>query len=127
VWADILGEAKGWFGYTEQWRVCDQRMKQFCMASVHLPEEVDEAHDLGWRVFYDGQSLDDKPSRMVVCPASAEAGYKMQCAECLHCGGLSHNRVGDVFIVAHGPTWKVMAYREKLEAYRAKRYPEKAA
>lgn len=114
IWQLLLDKAEGWLGYTHQWRSCDQRLKQYCMASVDSLTEYDEAHRLGWRCFFVGRSLDDKPERAALCPASAEAGKKMQCADCMHCSGLKGRRaIGDVFIPVHGPSWAVKRFLEK--------------
>jgi len=114
VWDLLLKSATGWLGYTHQWKTGDQRLKQFCMASVDNAAELDQAHDLGWRCFYVGRTLADKPSRSLLCPASAEAGKKMQCAECLACAGLgARHQLADVFIPVHGPTFIVKRYLEK--------------
>src|SRR5690606_32328290 len=77
-WHRLLDKAKDWLGYTHQWRTCDQRLKQFCMASVDSRAEYDEAHDAGWRTYFVGKDLDDMPPRVALCPASAAAGKKLK-------------------------------------------------
>ena len=114
VWQSLLGTAAGWLGYTHQWKTCDQRLKLYCMASVDSKTEFDAAHDLGWRCFFVGRSMSDKPERVALCPASAEAGKTLQCADCLACSGLSGERqTGDVFIPVHGASWMVKRFQEK--------------
>jgi len=47
----ITGESTGWTGYEHNWRTCDQRLKQLCMASVESEEGMQEAIKKGWRTF----------------------------------------------------------------------------
>lgn len=115
-WAELLSGARSWLGYTHQWLSCDQRMKRFCMASVESLAERDQAHGLGWRCFMVGTSLEEMPNdRITLCPASAEAGKRMTCSECMSCSGLGlDNRVGDVFIPVHGVKSKVVNFWRKV-------------
>ena len=47
-----------------------------------------------------------------LCPASAEAGKKLTCEQCLACGG-ADGRKGSIYIPAHGG-FAVMANVRKL-------------
>jgi hypothetical protein len=116
-WEELLSDSAGWTGYTQQWATCDQRLKRFCMASVHSLEQIDQAHDLGWRVFYTGPDRESMPNnaRTTLCPASAEAGKRLTCEQCMHCNGLGMDmRVGDVYTPVHGAQWKVMRFLKKV-------------
>lgn len=116
-WYEFLKDADDWLGYTHQWRTCDPRFKRYCMASVDSKQELDEAHDLGWRCFYVGQTMADRPARTALCPASKEAGKILQCADCMACSGLSgKHRIGDIFIPAHGPTYIMKRFKERKAA-----------
>ena len=98
VWEN-LGASPG-TGYTHQWRTAD--LSSRVMASVHTPDERDEAHALGYRTFRVVASVDDVESGEILCPASKEAGARTTCAKCNLCNG---SRPGDnrksIAIVAH--------------------------
>ena len=98
VWENL--SASPGTGYTHQWRTAD--LSDRVMASVHTPDERDEAHGLGYRTFRVVASVDDVDSGEVLCPASKEAGARTQCADCNLCNG---SRPGDkrksIAIVAH--------------------------
>lgn len=108
VWEQMLTKAHGWVGYTHQWKTCDPRLKQFCMASVDTSQEREEASALGWRTFrcrpIDGPLL----AREVICPASDEAGHKTTCEKCQLCRGTSRP-AKDIVIQVHGPRTKWFA------------------
>jgi hypothetical protein len=104
VWEAITRDASGHTGYTHQWR--DPRfayLKTLCMASADTAEEAAQAQAMGWRTFR--VSLDAAKDPMLkgesLCPASAEAGKKLTCAQCLACGGADGRR-GSIYIPAHG-------------------------
>lgn len=101
VWADVLHGTVGHNGYTHQWRACDARFRALCMASADTPKEREEARAAGWRVFRTRPDT-SKLAGEFVCPASAEAGYKLQCAACKACGGTSSKARADVVITVHG-------------------------
>ena len=111
LWDKILALASGHTGYTHQWRV-RQDLAQYCMASVDNEHERDEAQALGWRTFRVATNDTRAPSE-VVCPASAEAGKKLTCAECLACSGNATKRRGSIVIQAHGSS-AVMSNFKKL-------------
>ena len=112
VWQSISYHAKGWTGYTHQWR-STPALKPYCMASVDSPSEAAEARDAGWRTFRVALP-GDLPimQRESICPASAEAGKKLKCFECMACGG--GDRRGSIVIKAHGG-FAVMANVKRLE------------
>lgn len=107
VWTALLAGAKGWTGYTHQWR--DPRFDAFrgiVMASCDTPAERYEAVTAGWRTFR--VRLADAPvmTGEFVCPASEEAGFQRTCDTCRACDGtrfgISSARAGSPVIVVHG-------------------------
>jgi hypothetical protein len=118
VWRSLLRGSSGHTGYTHQWR--DPRMaklREFCMASTDTPDEASVAQAKGWRTFR--VSLNNERDGLrkgeVLCPASAEAGKKLTCAQCRACDGTSTARRGSVYIPAHGG-FGVMANIKKRDA-----------
>ena len=95
-------------GYTHQWQ--DSRFQAFrllCMASADNADEMTLAHSMGWRTFRVRASSEPVFKGLeVVCPASAEAAYKTDCASCKACGGLSAKAKVSIVIMAHGATAK---------------------
>jgi hypothetical protein len=106
VWESIASVASGWTGYTHQWRTADQRFSRYLMASADSAEEGREARKLGYRNFIVRPAGSEKPKGAVTCPASAEAGKKLQCADCLMCSGTGSSQPRDITIIAHGATAK---------------------
>lgn len=111
VWESLLKGSAGHTGYTHQWRSTQVtlqinlvKLRALCMASVDTVEEAREAARLGWRYFRvvigrdPDQTTDLKES---LCPASAEAGRKLTCNQCLACAGADGRR-GSIYIPAHG-------------------------
>lgn len=116
VWQELLSNADGWTGYTHQWRTCDQRLKQFCMASVEDEGLRATAKALGWRT-YRTAPVDAAPATSeVLCPASEEADHKVVCADCLYCNGAHKGYRGDVMIPVHGSPAVVKAFSGKVAA-----------
>ncbi len=121
VWENICKVSKGFTGYTHQWKTCDQRLKNLCMASVDSIDgylkEYDNAKELGWRtfrVFADDKGktvYDVKLDREFVCPASKEAGVKTDCEHCKACGGFSSKTTKDVIINLHADVSEVGYWR----------------
>ena len=99
----LSGISDGWTGYTHQWMQKKFRpYREFLMASCESPASRLAAKAAGWRTFR-VRRLAGKPletgERM--CPASKEAGHKVQCNKCRACRGLSGGGK-DVAIVVHG-------------------------
>lgn len=101
---DSIGmQARMTTGYTHQWRDCDPLHKHYSMASVETAADALEARSRGWRTFRVTTSPGDKSlSKEVICPASEEAGHKVQCVDCGACDGTSSNRKSHIVIHAHG-------------------------
>jgi len=110
VWFRLLRHAKGNTGYTHQWanpklsNLDREFLKRHCMASADTPEEMALARSSGWRTFR--VRLADEPLELkeAACPASDEAGKKIQCAECGACNGIAAGRKGSIAIINHGYT-----------------------
>lgn len=109
VWRCLIRNARGHTGYTHQWRKCDPRLRDLCMASADSVADATEAQAAGWRTFRVAMPCDaPRLENEAVCPASKEAGRKLTCAQCLACAGADGRR-GSVVIAAHGG-WAVMAH-----------------
>lgn len=114
VWESVLADAARGTGYTHQWKKADSRFAQFCMASADNAQEAQEAQSLGYRTFRVGTFAEKAARGEFLCPASAEAGKKVSCAECLACGGTRSPNRASVFIPAHGPKAKVKAFESRV-------------
>jgi hypothetical protein len=80
------------------------RIAALCMVSADTPDDVAKAKVDGFRYFrvrLEGEALG---AREFVCPASEEAGKRVQCADCMACNGTKENRPnqGSPVIIAHG-------------------------
>jgi len=105
VWLHLKRHAKGWTGYTHQWRSCDDNLKELCMASVDNEWETRIARQLGWRTFRCRAEGEPLMEGEIMCPASDEAGKKTTCNKCLLCAGRfsgKSNKIPDISIVVHG-------------------------
>jgi hypothetical protein len=104
VWTALVSRASGWTGYTHQWRR-SLALQGLVMASVDSIEEATQARAMGWRTFRIRDAAEPLLAREMVCPASEEAGKRLQCAECRACDGArkgpTDNRAS-VAIVVHG-------------------------
>jgi len=115
VWDALLYNAKHWTGYTHQWRTCDPRLQEYCMASVDSPEEKDEAQARGWRTYhvvpYTAQDYyaHNHPEE-ILCPASYLAGQKTTCAKCSLCKGQLSNSSKSIWVPAHGKNKDVVTW-----------------
>lgn len=109
VWDAAISRASGHTGYTHQWRKAPE-LARYVMASADSPSDHFAAKLLGFRVFRVRTETQPVEDREVICPASAEAGYKTNCATCRACGGLSARAKADITIVAHGAASKVRAF-----------------
>lgn len=106
-------------GYTHQWR--NRKFKGWAsrvMASTHSLSENKVAQAKGWRTFRTVTDATDKADNEIICPASAEGGYKATCETCGACNGrrdmsdVRHN----VTIVVHGGDGKVGGALKVIEA-----------
>lgn len=112
IWQALLYRSAGHTGYTHQWRKAPA-LRQLCMASADTEHDADLARSMGWRTFRVAMGRDTpRMDRESVCPASAEAGKKLTCAQCLACSGAGSGRRGSIVIRAHGG-FAVMANVQK--------------
>ena|SRR3990167_1199049 len=103
VWRAILTAAKSWIGYTHQWTLeAAQPLREYCMASVDTPTEKGVANARGWRTFRVRLADEHLLHSEAVCPASDEAGHKLQCLTCGACNGAQDSRKGNIAIIVHG-------------------------
>jgi len=127
VWDALLLDADGHTGYTHQWHTTiGQAYRKYCMASVDSPAEAEIARAKGWRTFRVG--MPSHPGREAkveaLCPASAEAGKKLTCAQCMACNGAGvpgegETRRASIFIPAHGGFAVMANIRKRDERERA--------
>lgn len=108
LWENLTRYSDGHTGYTHQWRTCDPRFAQLCMASADSVKDRQQARDLGYRVFGIGDKL---AKNEVQCPATTPAG--LTCAECLACGGLSSKAKADITVPFHGSVAQLSAAKQR--------------
>jgi hypothetical protein len=111
VWHNLKTLASITTGYSHQWRTISQEWAKLVMASADTPDDVAHARQLGYRSFRVG---DEKLQGEVLCPASKEAGKKLQCIDCGACGG-ADGRNSSIYIPLHGGT-AVMSNKPRLIA-----------
>lgn len=98
IWESLCSGAEYVTAYTHQ----QNTMPNLVMTSADSLAQAESAWEQGQRTFRVIASLDaiDKANE-VLCPASKEAGERVQCAQCKLCGGNS-KAAKSVAIVAHG-------------------------
>jgi len=109
IWKSLKTLASMTTGYTHQWHAIAPEWAKLVMASADQPGDVEASRAIGYRSFRVG---DKKLAGEVLCPASKEAGRKLQCADCGACSG-SNGRRGSIYIPLHGGT-AVMSNKVKL-------------
>lgn len=102
VWQTLCANSRKHTGYTHQWRQCDSRLRQLCMASVDTAAEYATARAAGWRTFRVRAPFEPLQPREIVCPASHERPLT-SCEKCGLCDGAreTDNRA-TIAIMAHG-------------------------
>ena len=110
VWRQITAVADSWTGYTHQWRrQSAQPLRQFCMASCDSEADRLEAQRKGWRTFRVLRPGESTLPGEFTCPASEEAGKRLECSDCMACGG-GDSRKASPAIMVHGLDWKIQKY-----------------
>lgn len=116
VWDSVLAQSARGTGYTHQWKAADSRFARYCMASADNAQEAQEAQAMGYRTFRVGTFAEKAARGEFLCPASEQAGKKVNCAQCLACGGTDSPNKASVFIPAHGAKGKVKAFESRAGA-----------
>lgn len=117
VWEQLTAGSLAWTGYTHQWRTAPAALARYCMASCDTVGDRAAAKLQGWRTFRVSLAAMGDTARQAgeaICPASKEAGVKLNCAACRSCDGIASGRRGDITIQAHGGS-AVMANLRKLQ------------
>lgn len=96
VWKPLLKKASMWTGYTHRFLDCDPRWKDYLQASVESEAGKELANSLGWKTFRVKNADSPKLRDEVICPASEEGGYQLQCLTCGMCNGKNSNIVINV-------------------------------
>lgn len=96
--------AKGWTGYTHQWRKSElQKYRAFLMASCDSAQDAEQAIAMGWRYFRVRSKAQAILPGEINCPASDEAGHKTTCAKCGLCNGARDNDARkNITLLVHG-------------------------
>jgi len=98
IWDSLTSGAEYVTAYTHQ----TNTMPNLVMTSADNATQAEQAWRRGERTFRVVKSLDSLiKGKEILCPASKEAGERVQCAACKLCGGASV-KGKSVAIVAHG-------------------------
>lgn len=115
IWNALIADAVGHTGYTHQWRRTPA-LRTLCMASADSEADAREAQAAGWRTFRVALPCDaPRLESEAICPASAEAGKKLTCAQCMACAG-ANGRRGSIVIQAHGGFAVMANIRKRVTA-----------
>jgi hypothetical protein len=103
VWDSLCHSAAGWTAYTHQ-NNCDGAATDAARYMTSAESYIDAAaawrrKERTFRVIADVADID--PANEILCPASEEAGRRVQCITCKLCSGASI-KAKSVAIVAHG-------------------------
>jgi hypothetical protein len=102
MWRKATSLAYGRTGYIHNWRTAARGWRDLVMASVENAAEALVAQAMGYRTFRVRGQQEPLAPREVKCPASAEAGHKTSCFDCLACGGLASKAKANIAIIVHG-------------------------
>jgi len=103
VWDSLISKAKGWTAYTHQNKVEGAATDpSLYMTSAESAGQAEQAWSRGERTFRVIADVADViKGREILCPASEEAGQRVQCDACGLCAGASV-KAKSIAIVAHG-------------------------
>lgn len=107
IWNSLTLLADSNTGYTHQLNhpnLTQQHIRaitDLCMVSADTPADVEQAKARGLRYFRIRLANESVGAKEFVCPASEEAGKRLQCADCMACSGTSKGKASPV-IIAHG-------------------------
>lgn len=111
VWDSLTSGASFVAAYTHQ----QNMLKEYVMTSADSLHDAESAWSRGERTFRVISALDKLVrGKEVLCPASKEAGERVQCADCKLCGGASV-KAKSVAIVAHGASHVTRAAKGRVE------------
>ena len=97
----IMRRAAYGTGYTHSPEAAPH-LAMYAMASAHTPAHAETLQRAGWRTFRVAPAGDTARMRgEILCPASKEAGHKLQCQDCRACDGHRTGRKAHVMIPAH--------------------------
>ena len=104
VWESVASDARGWSGYTANWRDLSEDWALLFMASASTLPDVWRARSKGWRIYASSESpaMDTALSAagVKVCPSHTVG---LQCTACRQCDGTTRGaRRPDYFIPLHG-------------------------
>jgi len=109
VWTKALKWLPPVLNYTHFWRE-KPRLHTFALASVHSPEERQEAKALGFKT-YRIKNIDDPvlPGE-VLCPGDLTKSNPIQCKKCKLC--VVSKQTKDIVVNVHGTVGKIRAFKE---------------
>ena len=98
IWDELLSESAGWTGYTHQ----SAAMPSQCMQSADTLEQAQYHWAENRRTFRVIQSVSEVvKGKEILCPASKEAGERVQCNACGLCAGTATRSPKSIAIVQH--------------------------
>lgn len=102
LWDALIAEAEGYTAYSHQsGRAVSGFDAKIYMVSADSEKAARAAWDQGARTFRIIADVKEKTEKEILCPASAEAGYRTTCEKCGLCAGASI-KAKNIAIVAHG-------------------------
>ena len=108
------GSFTGFTGYTHAWNNPKYHdYKDLFVASVDSKAEYFQAKGKLWKTFRVRKESDALEKYEFSCPASAEAGARKKCFDCMACSGVRKGR-GTPSIIAHGTQVKVMKFENRI-------------